>query len=91
VTQPNQCAAIAVGEADLDVVNDRIGHEQRSGDLKQRWPVDRLNATPVVSVIVAQVSEPATPRSRLEREWKRCAIARFIGGPQLFEQRSEGH
>src|SRR5947208_207347 len=54
VMELDQCSAFFFAEPVLQVVDHRIGHEQRPGYLDQRRLLDRLHRSPAMSVVVTE-------------------------------------
>ena len=53
-------------------------------------PLDGLHVRPEMSVVVAEIAIPATSRPRLQYHRHRAAVAAFVPGAKLFQQRGEG-
>src|SRR5262245_32638857 len=85
----DQRSTVDFPEPVLQVRDDRHRHEQRSRDLEQCWPLDRLNVSPEVSVVVAEIAVPATTRSCLEHHRHRHATDARVVWAHLLQQRLE--
>src|SRR5579864_3973760 len=72
----------------LQVRHDRIRHEQRPGNLKQRGTLDRLHVSPQMSVAVAQIAEPAPAGPGLQLH-RHLSLLALVLRPQLLEKRLE--
>src|SRR6185369_12007944 len=82
--------SVRLAEAVLHIRDDRIGHEQRTGDFEQRRTADGLHVSPEMAVIAAQVAVPPAARPGLDLHRHGLAIACFIVRSDLFEQRGKG-
>src|ERR1700691_477390 len=91
VRELDQRLAALLAEPVLDIVGNRLRHEERPAEFKQGRPLDRLHHAPAVAVAIAEIAEPAPtgPRFDLEGHWR--AVGLFIGRAHLLQQRSEGH
>src|SRR5262249_37384824 len=87
VPEGDERPAVDLGEPILHVRDDRRRHEERTGDLEQRRPLDGLDMAPEMAVAVAEIAEPAAAWMGLDDHRQRFAIGRFVGGPNLLEQR----
>src|SRR5216110_2093137 len=85
----DQRPAIHRLEPVLDVRDDRHGPEERTGDLEQRWSLDRLHEAPEMTVVAAEIAEPPATRPRLEHHRHRDSSDSLVAGSHLLEQRLE--
>src|SRR5436309_1873869 len=67
VPEHDERAAVDFLQAVLHVRHDRRRQEQRTGDLEQRGPLDRLDMPPEMTVVLAEIAEPSAARPRLDR------------------------
>src|SRR5215510_5244328 len=89
MAERDQRSTVDFLEPVLQVRDDRHRHEQRSRDLEQRWPLDRLYVSPEVSVAAAEIAVPPATRSCLDHHRHRHATDPRIVGSHLLEQRLE--
>src|SRR6185369_8539993 len=87
VAEADERATLHLLEAVLNVRDDRHRHEERSGDLEQRGPLDRLYVAPEVAVVVAQIAKPAAAGPGLEHHGHRHAADSGVAGPHLLQER----
>ena len=89
VTEPDDGDAVLLAEAVLNVVGDRVGHEERAGNFQQGRLLDCLHDTPEMAVAATEVAEPAASGPGLEFHGHGGSVARFVVRPELLEQRRE--
>jgi hypothetical protein len=90
VVESDQGDALFFGQPALHIRDPGIGHDQRSGDLDQRRPLDGLYHSPEIAVAIRQIAESPAARPRLEFHRHRPAVRCVITRPDLFQQSGEG-
>src|SRR5579871_4299486 len=83
VPEANHCLATLFGKPVLHIIGNRLGHEQRAREFKQRGALDRLHMGPEMAVVSAQIPEPASAWPRLELERHRRAIGSLVERTEL--------
>jgi hypothetical protein len=71
VMELNERSAARLAQGALHVRNDRMGHEQRPCDFKQRWPPDGLHMSPEMAL--------PSPRSRYHLSPGHGSVLRGMG------------
>src|SRR6476620_3976895 len=89
VLEHDQRAAIHFLQSILHVRDRRVRHEQGPVNLEQRRALDALDVTPEMTVVPAEIPEPAATRPRLERHRKRLSVRGFVESAHLGEYRVE--
>src|SRR5579864_2639930 len=91
VMELDERSTVHFAQAVLQIVGDRVRHDERPADLQQCWPLDGLNVSPEMSVVVAKVAVPSASGPGLNLHRQRSAFANFVGGTKLLEQRGKSH
>jgi hypothetical protein len=85
----DQRSAIDFRQPVLQIRDDRHRHEQRSRNLEQRRPLDRLHVSPEVPVVAAEIAVPTATRSCLDHHWHRHPTDSSVVWSHFLEQRLE--
>ena len=85
VSEHDQGSAIDFFQPILNVRHHGSRDHEWAGDFEEGRPLDRLDDTPEVTVVVAEVAEPSAARTSFEFHRKCLSIRRFVAGTHLVQ------